>query len=138
MDCTNNPSLTTIKVWTGFSAGSLFLKPDAATYVEPEIPTPAGYELVWTDEFNDSRMANGRPALPNTSDWWYETGNNGWGNNELQNYVSAFSGTDTCAMVYDGSLKIVAKKPASQVLSVRMNTAKSWTYGYFEARLKLP
>ena len=32
----------------------------------------------------------------------------------------------------------IAKKVASQVLSVRMNTQKSWTYGYFEARLKLP
>jgi len=138
MDCTNNPSLTTIKVWTGFLAGPSFLKPDGATYVEPEISTPAGYQLVWQDEFNEPRLANGKAALPNTSNWWYETGNNGWGNNELQNYVAAVNGTDTCAMIYDGTLKIIAKKTANQVLSIRMNTSKSWTYGYFEARLKLP
>jgi len=138
LDCTNNSLLTIIRVWTGFKATSSFLKPDVAEYVEPEIDTPAGYTLVWQDEFNDSRLSGGKPALPNTSDWWYETGDGGWGNNELENYISAFSGTDTCAVVTDGTLKIIAKKVGSQVLSIRMNTSQSWTYGYFEARLKLP
>jgi beta-glucanase (GH16 family) len=41
-------------------------------------------------------------------------------------------------MIYDGTLKIMAKKVDSEVLSIRMNTQDSWTYGYFEARLKLP
>jgi len=102
------------------------------------IAPPAGYTLVWQDEFNDSRLSGGKPALPNTSDWWYETGNGGWGNNEIQNYVAGVQGTDTCAVVTDGTLKIIAKKIGGQVLSIRMNTSKSWTYGYFEARLKLP
>lgn len=105
---------------------------------EPDIPTPDGYELVWQDEFNDSRTADGKAALPNTSEWWYETGNSGWGNNELENYIAAYSGSDTCAMIDDGTLKIIARKSGSEVLSVRMNTSKSWTYGYFEALLKLP
>lgn len=99
---------------------------------------PAGYRMVWQDEFNESRPAPGRAALPNTSEWWYENGAGGWGNNELQNYITAVSGTDTCAMIADGTLKIMARKSGNQVLSVRMNTSKSWTYGYFEARMKLP
>ncbi len=103
-----------------------------------ESHVPAGYTLVWQDEFNDSRLSGGKPALPNTSDWWYETGNGGWGNNEIENYVAGVQGTDTCAIVTDGTLKIIAKKIGGEVLSIRMNTSKSWTYGYFEARLKLP
>jgi hypothetical protein len=137
LDCTGNPSLTTIKVWTGFVAKSSFSKPDGANYVQPEFTTPAGYNLIWQDEFNDARVG-GKAALPNTSEWWYETGAGGWGNNELQNYIAAVSGIDTCAKINDGALRITAKKVGSQVLSVRMNTSKSWTYGYFEARLKLP
>jgi hypothetical protein len=99
---------------------------------------PAGYSLVWQDEFNESRPAAGKAALPNTSKWWYETGAGGWGNNELQNYIAAVNGKDTCAMILDGTLKIIARKSGSQVLSVRMNSTQSWKYGYFEARMKLP
>ena len=99
---------------------------------------PEGYALVWRDEFNDSRLSDGKAALPNTSDWWYETGAGGWGNNELETYVPGFLGKDTCAQIYGGTLKIIAKKVGSQVLSIRVNTVQSWTYGYFETRLKLP
>ena len=99
---------------------------------------PAGYNMVWQDEFNEARPAPGKAALPNTSRWWYETGAGGWGNNELQNYIAAASGKDTCAMISDGTLKIIARKSGTEVRSVRMNSSQSWTYGYFEARLKLP
>lgn len=99
---------------------------------------PSGYNLVWSDEFNTARQSDGKPSLPNSTDWSYETGNGGWGNHELENYIAAYSGKDTCAIVSDGTLKIIAKKVGTQVLSIRMNTQKSWTYGYFEARLKLP
>jgi hypothetical protein len=102
--------------------------------VEP----PAGYVLVWRDEFDGGRGAGGKAALPAAAEWSYETGSSGWGNNELQNYIPAVRGSDTCASVSDGTLKIVAKKSGSEVLSVRMNTRRSWLYGYFEARLRLP
>ncbi|MBP1664995.1 MAG: family 16 glycosylhydrolase, partial [Bacteroidetes bacterium] len=65
-------------------------------------------------------------------------GANGWGNNEIQNYIAGARGTDTCAVIADGVLKIIAKKVGSEVLSIRMNSIDSWTYGYFEARLKVP
>jgi hypothetical protein len=99
---------------------------------------PDGYTLTWQDEFNEPRPAPGKAALPNTQRWWYETGAGGWGNNELQNYIAAVNGADSCAMIADGTLKIIARKSGSQVLSVRMNSSQSWKYGYFEARMKLP
>lgn len=76
--------------------------------------------------------------MPATSKWWFETGASGWGNNEIQNYVAGLSGTDTCAVVSDGTLKIIAQKRGSDVISIRMNTKENWRYGYFEARLKVP
>lgn len=99
---------------------------------------PKDYQLVWQDEFNASRESNGKPATPSTQSWWFETGGHGWGNNEIQDYVNVMDGTDTCAIVSDGTLKIIAQKKGNRVLSIRMNTQESWTYGYFEARLKLP
>jgi len=97
------------------------------------ITVPSGYTLMWHDEFNTPKS-----TMPSTTDWWYETGASGWGNNELENYVTGKIGTDTLAYVSDGSLKIYGRKINSTVYSIRMNTNTSWTYGYFEARLKLP
>lgn len=65
--------------------------------------------------------------MPNIDEWWYETGDNGWGNNEIQNYISGVQGQDTCAAIYDGSLKITARQVGDEVLSIRMNTIESWT-----------
>jgi beta-glucanase (GH16 family) len=93
---------------------------------------PAGYSLVWHDEFDAPER------LPDAADWWFENGNYGWGNHELQNYVPGFYERDTTALVCDGSLKIIARKHGDEVISTRMNTKESWLYGYFEARLKLP
>jgi len=105
---------------------------------------PAGYGLVWADEFNDPRTADGKPALrPDKGDWWYETGGGGWGNNELQYYVAGTTTfyNDTLAGINNGTLKIKAIKRkyyGMEYASVRMNTSNSWTYGYFEMRAKLP
>jgi len=98
---------------------------------------PEGYTLVWSDEFGDT--SNGLPD----SEWWFETGNHGWGNNEPQNYVDRILGTDTVAKIQNGFLIITAHKlktpyQGSDIISARMNTVKSWKYGYFEMRAKLP
>jgi len=120
---------------SGTYSKNLSVKQAAAT-----IPNyvPAGYTLKWQDEFNDPRQSSGKTPLPSLTRWWYETGANGWGNNEIQNYIAGARGTDTCAVIADGVLKIIAKKVGSEVLSIRMNSIDSWTYGYFEARLKVP
>ncbi len=99
---------------------------------------PTGYNLIWGDEFNDARTTDGKPAMPSLTKWKYETGAGGWGNNEIQNYIAGVSGTDTCAVVTNGTLKIIAKKRGAEVISIRMNSVSSWQYGYFEARLKVP
>ena len=95
----------------------------------PSIVAPEGYKMVWNDEFD----AAGKPS----GEWWYETGGGGWGNNELQIYVAQVQNGEELATVSGGSLKIKAQKIAGNVYSIRMNTSKSWTYGWFEAKLKV-
>lgn len=85
------------------------------------------YELVWSDEFTDSL----------SSDWAYDIGGHGWGNNELQYY------TNSNTTVSDGTLKITVKKElfgTNQYTSSRIKTqgSQAWKYGRFEARIKLP
>lgn len=101
-------------------------------YITPDdnITIPDGYQLVWNDEFNSG-------TAPNSSAWWYETGNGGWGNHEKQNYVTGNNHPDIC-YVKDGFLYICMQKVGSEVQSIRMNTSQSWQYGWFEARLRLP
>ncbi len=102
---------------------------------------PQGYNLVWSDEFNDT------PNRLPSNEWWFETGNSGWGNNEPQYYVDRVLGTDTVAKIQNGHLIITAFKlpqPVAapygnaDIISARMNTDKGWQYGYFEARLRVP
>jgi beta-glucanase (GH16 family) len=97
------------------------------------VAAPEGYSLVWSDEFNDASL-----TMPDESKWWYETAAPGWVNNELQRYVAGKLGDNVTAEVSNGMLKIHAMKVDNEVISARVNTRESWTYGYFEARLKLP
>lgn len=97
---------------------------------ELEIDVPEGYHLDWHDEFEDD-------GTPDSAQWWYETGDGGWGNNELQTYVAGSQDGQQLASISDGSLKIKAMKIGGKVYSIRMNTKRYWTYGWFEARLKV-
>lgn len=92
---------------------------------------PEGYTLVWHDEFDYE-------GLPDSSEWKYQTGDGGWGNNELQDYVAGSYKGENIADVRDGILRINAKKIDGKVRSCRLNTRKSWTYGWIEAALRLP
>ena len=98
--------------------------------VDESITVPEGYELVWNDEFNEGDMPG--------NEWSYETGGGGWGNNELQTYVNGSKDGEQLAVVKDGIFSIICKEIEGSVYSIRINTKKSWKYGYFEARLKLP
>ena len=102
---------------------------------------PAGYVLVWADEFN----ADG---LPDPTRWDYDTDRNalGWFNNELQYYARDRAEN---ARVAGGRLIITARREAlatrpdwggQQYSSARLITRgkASWTYGYIEVRAKLP
>jgi hypothetical protein len=86
--------------------------------------------LIWADEFD----VNGPP---NPANWSPETGtgNNGWGNQELQYYRAEN------AVVQDGSLIITAKPDATYgYTSARLITRDKFefTYGRVEIRAKLP
>ena len=87
-----------------------------------------GYSLAWSDEFDGTAL--------NTTDWVYETGAHGWGNNEIQNYVA----NSKVATVSNGTLKINLFKENGTVYSARIKARPrtGWKYGYVEARLKLP
>ncbi len=85
------------------------------------------WQIVWQDEFNNGI----------SPDWVFETGNGGWGNNELQYY------RQENATVSNGKLIITAKKEAfggSNYTSARLKTQgkKSWKYGKIEASIATP
>lgn len=109
----------------------------------PVIPDPdadkEGYRLVWRDEFNGASL--------DTAKWGYQTGIKDiygssvgpdyWGNGELQYY------TEDAVSVADGALKITATRQQQGdrlFTSGRILTRDkaSFTYGYFEARMKTP
>ncbi len=95
-------------------------------------PDPA-YKLVWSDEFNYN-------GLPDSSKWGYDTGGDGWGNNELEFYTHA----DTAnAIVREGSLHLTARPSnggRNPYTSARLVTIfkGDWRYGRIEVRAMLP
>ena len=100
----------------------------------PDMVVPEGYELAWNDEFDQE---NG--SMPDVSKWRFENKPAGWVNHELQTYVAggARNGVKT-AWVEDGALNIRAIREGSDIISARMYSQKSWTYGYMEAAIWLP
>ncbi|MDB5273591.1 MAG: glycoside hydrolase family 16 [Chitinophagaceae bacterium] len=85
------------------------------------------WDLEWSDEFNGSISSN----------WVFETGAGGWGNNELEYYRREN------ASVEDGKLVITARHEnygGAQYTSARMKTQgkKYWKYGKIEARIAMP
>jgi beta-glucanase (GH16 family) len=109
---------------------------------DPDIPPGT---LVWSDEFTNT---TGRDAEPDPAVWTYDTGNSGFGNDELENYCAWGSNTPPCSksdpnayVGTDGSLHIVARRPAKGVYtSARLKTQGlfSFRYGRFEVRAKVP
>ncbi|MCF7923715.1 MAG: family 16 glycosylhydrolase [Candidatus Izimaplasma sp.] len=91
------------------------------------------WQPVWCDEFDQD-------GLPNSDNWAYDIGGDGWGNNELQYYT----GEDLDnAFVEDGILNIKAIKESfedNEYTSARLVTKYrgDWTYGRIQVRAKLP
>jgi len=91
-------------------------------------------EITMQDEFD-------RPGAPSESIWGYDigTGNNGWGNNELQYYTDRPENIK----VEDGMLHMTAIQESfmgSSYTSARILTKGKFeqAYGRYEARIKLP
>ncbi len=101
---------------------------------------PAGWHLVWNDEFNGKEI--------DTTKWDFQLGTGsqyglvGWGNNELQYYRKEN------AFVKDGNLVLEARKENFEGMaytSARLRTVKddgtelfTKTYGRIEARIQMP
>ncbi len=99
-------------------------------YTPPaDTTTATAYQMVWSDEFDSSAI--------NTNIWNFETGGNGWGNNEQEYYQK------DNASIEDGNLVITARKEtvgSNGYTSSRMTTQgkKEFKYGKIEARIKMP
>ncbi len=112
-------------------------------------PGPEGWELVWSDEFNDPA---GTP--PNPKYWTHEIGDGalngitGWGNGEFQYYTDS---TDNAATDGEGNLVITARKTSTDTnlacwygtcdyTSARLISQHKidFAYGRIEANVKVP
>jgi beta-glucanase (GH16 family) len=110
-------------------------------------PGPAGWSMVWSDEFNDPA---GTP--PNPANWTYEIGDGivngipGWGNDELQYYTADPS---NAAMDGNGNLVVTAREADGSLLCYygpcEYTSARliSWykaefAYGRIESRILVP
>jgi len=125
VNCTLNVSQAT---GTIINDGS-YLSTDSSGYESAK--SYPGYHLVWSDEFNESKLDDRL--------WNYETGGNGWGNNELENYTARPQNV----FVSSGNLVIEARKEdygGSHYTSARITTQgkKEFTYGRIDIRAKLP
>jgi beta-glucanase (GH16 family) len=143
----------TTNLWNSLTEVSVFalsgVSPTAAptpTLTPTPTPTPsgpAGWTLVWSDEFNGA-------GAPNSTNWSYHVGNGnsggaftGWGNGEWEWYRP-----ENCTQS-GGNLLIRADWLATPMSiagrdwyqrSCRITTQgkRSWTYGRIEARAAVP
>jgi len=106
----------------------------------PPPPSPAGWTLVWSDEFSGPDG-----SAPDPSKWTYDTGGKGWGNTELECYTNRLQN----AQINGGNLVITAQQEnapfvcsdgsTNSYTSARLKTQGlfSQAYGRFEARIKV-
>ncbi len=85
----------------------------------------------WAPVASDNFKTSGSP---NSHFWIHETGGDGWGNHELQNYTASVENS----RVVDQKLVIEARHDRSGYSSARLRSAQAWTYGRFDIRSKLP
>lgn len=111
-----------------FLAAALFASCQKEKDTTPEFVK--SMQLVWSDEFD------GQSDEPNPDNWGYNTGANGWGNSEVQNYTKDRENS----FVKDGVLTIKAKKVNGKWTSARLLSIfkQAYTYGYIEFRAKVP
>ena len=124
--------------------GSSMLTPSTVTTqaFSPNIPSGT---LVWSDEFSNP---TGAAAQPDPTIWTYDTGNSGFGNNELETDCAWESSTSPCStsspseyVGIDGYLHIVAQQPSSGVYTSARLKAQglfSFRYGRLEISAQVP
>lgn len=100
---------------------------------ETGITTPAGYKLVWHDEFNEGSTLS--------ADWTHEQWAAGTVNHELQTYVDGAADGRRVTELKNGHLNINCFRGSDgKIYSGRVyaRVKEGWKYGYFEARMKMP
>lgn len=95
------------------------------------IVAPEGWNLIWHDEFDGSKI--------DTANWTYDLGAGGWGNGEAQYYTSRPEN----ARLENGMLIIEARQEkfeGAYYTSARLKTQglQNFQYGRIEGRLKVP
>jgi len=114
--------------------------PEPASPPASPTPSPAGWRLLWSDEFD------GPLETPiDRTKWVFDTGGGGWGNQELQTYTNR---PQNARRSGDGHLVIEALREGltgadgipREFTSARLKTQGVFaqTYGRFEARIKVP
>jgi beta-glucanase (GH16 family) len=114
--------------------------PPITAGTDEKLALPAGYALVWADEFD-------RPGLPDPKKWAYDTGRNklGWYNEERQYYAAE---RPENARVENGRLILTARKErladkadfgGQDYASGKLVTSglADWKYGFLQVRAKL-
>jgi beta-glucanase (GH16 family) len=129
-------SLGLFSLFTGCTDDSNITESDPDPVTEDStdaVPSDAEWQMVWNDEFDYE-------GTPDPEKWNFETGANGWGNNELQYYTDRLENAE----VRDNMLVITAREEdfqGSNYTSARMITydgGHHWAYGRIEARMQLP
>lgn len=122
---------------TLFLAATALLAFTACDVDEAQQLDDRNFRLVWSDEFEGEAG-----QLPDSEKWTYDigTGENGWGNQELQYYTDS---PDNVSLDGNGNLVITARRESfggQPFTSARIKTEGLFeqTYGRFEARLKTP
>jgi beta-glucanase (GH16 family) len=96
-----------------------------ACVAQEKIPVSAplpGYKLVWSDEFNDSRL--------DTNHWNFRTDSKMWSTQKPEN-----------VSVHDGKLILAVKKEDADekhYTGAGVISKRAFKYGYYEARFKIP
>ena len=135
-------SLTVNAIAIAGNSSALTVSAVTSQAFSPNIPSGT---LAWSDEFTNS---GGAAAQPNPAFWTYDTGNSGFGNNELENYCAWGSSASPCSTTNpsafvgtDGYLHIEAQQPSAGVYtSARLKTQGlfSFQYGRLEVRARVP
>ncbi len=110
----------------------------------PDSTDPINYTLVWADEFNQDPS----DTSPNSNNWGYDIGygDNGWGNDEWQQYtnvqenVRVEDGNLIISAVWDSINHPVPGKRDGSITSARINTKNKLAvkFGKIQARIKVP
>jgi hypothetical protein len=124
---------TTASSWETFTWGAVGSTPPPPPPPPPTGGAPPGFPtLLWSDEFGGTAI--------NSSNWTYDLGNSGWGNNELQNYTNR----SVNSRVENGLLVIEARREdlgGSAYTSARLKTQGRRSFGvntWVEARIQAP